>query len=243
MINTDTYRTREWWPMALALPVLLLAGLLSACDVNGPADERWLDVSSFSWPIDTQAVMRYVTTATNSVKTDTVSVRLTDSMEKKKAALRNELTAINRWNLPDQIYTFDIANASDRYFLPLKDTLITLSSDMGVTYALVAPLEKDHTWPCSYDDNNNPTKRAKIIERYSYRKVAGKVYKNVIEVEYRPTVGDTTSFWVCFYAQGIGPIQILKNHTPISSGNTSDTAPTTEVDEETVLIETNVQQK
>jgi hypothetical protein len=242
MINTDTYREKGWWPMALALPLLLLAGLLSACDVNGPADERWLDVSSFSWPTDTQAVMRYITTKASSVTTDTVRGRLMDSVDRKK--LRYDLTAINRWNLPDQIYWLDRLNSTaDQYFLPLKDTLITLHSDMQVTYALVAPLEKDHTWPCSYDDNNNPTQRARIIERYSYRKVAGKVYKDVIEVEYRPIIGDTTSFWVCFYAQGIGPIQIRKNHTTINSGNTPDTGTTTEMDEETVLIETNVQQK
>lgn len=196
--------------------------LVAGCGVSEPSDDPWRDVARFSWPQDTTALMRY------------------KKEQFKYGRLQTEQFSDAQPRLSEETYngtrmfvlqTDESAQSWTRY-VATHDTLITRRDRFPGDIALAAPLVKGRSWICGSD--TTPW-RATVLERYAFRKVDGIVYQNVIEVEYRPDNAAPSISWVRFYAEGVGPVQTIKN----VYDNPGQTLP--EVEQRTVLISSSVQ--
>ena len=235
-----TYTITSLGRGTLALLLAAALGVLSSgCGVTEPDQARWQNVSAFSWPVQTGSYLKYRVDKRNSV-TDLIET----SFREIKPEMSQELYQGSRtmYLLHQSDNGRDRSIATSTLFLPLTDTLITERGAIPAKYALVAPLEVGRTWNCTYADaaETVPSWSATVVDRYSYRKVEGIVYKNVIEVEYRRLPPADPAMWVQFYAEGIGPIQTIKYSaaSPTPSEGQSPSA----VEEQAVLIETSQQQ-
>jgi hypothetical protein len=180
---------------------------LSACDVTQPDATPWQSTKSFSWPVGLGK--RSLRFQNQSLDPSNATLARPDTLTfDMDAEATNELLYDGQ-----PTYKLDQQGRSTKYFfLPLQDTLV-IFDQVPVTLALVAPLVKDHSWNCAFDATNSATWSAKIVDRYSYRNVEGKVYKNVIEVEYSPLTKvdkDAGTSWVRLFAEGVGPVQTIK---------------------------------
>lgn len=178
--------------------LLLGIALLAGCGVTEPDEAAWTNVAAYSWPADTAAFMRYRVEKIAERNFDTSDITTRISSKSFRGEPMFELVRKNQQS------QFNLR------FLPLQDTLVTQGEKFPAEYALVAPLVKGHSWICGYQVNS--PWRATILERYAYRKIEGRVYKNVIEVEYKPTVDPVQESWIRFYAEGIGPVQTTKHN-------------------------------
>ena len=180
---------------------------LGACDVTGPDTAPWQQTSSFSWPVGLGKRSLYFR---NELSMDSGQVKTDIYVFDMDAQVTSERTFSGQ-----PMYKLDQQQRSTNYyFLPLKDTLV-IFDQVPATLALTAPIEKGHEWDCAFGNDGQATWRATIVERYSYRNVEGKIYKNVIEVQYKPTADaghglDNGNSWVRFFAEGIGPVQTIK---------------------------------
>lgn len=203
------------------LPMLapLCAVVMGACDVTQPDRNPWEDVRAFSWPANKVLKYQVYNLATGSpVAGDSIEIT---------TKIASPATAVY-WN-GERFYEMkqrrnnDPADNARPLFLPLRDTLVMRGGDFRSDLALVAPLAKGHSWSCGLDTVVSSAGdvivpwQATILERYSYRKVEGVVYTNVIEVEYRPefVVGNNAmEIWTRFYAEGKGVIQTIRSYVP-----------------------------
>jgi hypothetical protein len=198
----------------------------SACGVVGPDETPWRSPASFAWPVSLEKrTIRYVHEDLDLNSTDTLTYVM--DAEKDQTELFNG----------QPMYRLDRVNkTNDIHFLPLQDTLV-VSGDGASPVALVAPIEKGHSWISAYKADSIPLWRATIVERYSYRNVQGTIYQNVIEVKYEPlTQSDIASgiSWVRFFAEGKGIVQTIK---VLNSPSTDSSLPDkSEPVERTVLI-------
>lgn len=187
----------------LPLPALaaIVALAVGGCNVTQPDEGPWRDASAYSWPINRAFLYRTDTLATGGYAYNMMTAKIT--------------TADNalRWDGSRYFQLRDTAGSrAPRLFLPLKDTLLTLNTGIPSELGLVTPLEKGHSWTCGTSIEGVPWK-ATILERYSFRKIEGIVYKNVIEVEYKPEVVTNDDIVVVtrFYAEGQGVVQTLES--------------------------------
>lgn len=203
-INSLLSSIRHWGP----LPVLALATAfaISGCGVTQPDEDPWRDVMAYSWP--TEKVLHY--------RTDD----LLDGSQSLKQITTLHTETETYWNGMKFYNLRDPQSRAPRCFLPIKDTLVTRQAEFPMDVALVAPLEKGHTWISGTGKVMTDTGEvvipwhATILERYSHRKIQGEVYENVIEVEYRPEFFTDPSNKVVrtlFYAEGKGVVQQLKS--------------------------------
>lgn len=215
-----TTRRKNAWPGFLFGVAALL--LIAGCGVSEPSGDPWRDVARFSWPQDTTALMRY------------------KKEQFKFGRLQTEEFSDAQPRLSEEVYggrtmfilqTDESAQSWTRY-VATHDTLVTRRDRFPGDIALAAPLVKGQSWICGAD---TAPWRATVLERYSYRKVDGVVYQNVVEVEYRPDNSTPTISWVRFYAEGIGPVQTIKN----VYDNPAQTLP--EVEQRTVLVSSSMQ--
>jgi len=189
-------------PRSVWLGLVALILPCAACGVSEPSDDPWQDVSSFSWPQDTNTVMRY---KVNKFPFNQVVEEFAEERPRGTDQLYNGIPMF-RMEQSDRPYGAWLLYAVTR------DSLITRSDRFYDDIALVRPLVKGHSWTCGYELDSIPW-RATIIDRYAYWKVDGRVYRNVIEVEYRPAQTPSQQWWswVRFYAEGVGPVQTIKN--------------------------------
>jgi hypothetical protein len=236
----NTYTITSFGRGALAMLLAAALGVVACgCGVTEPDQARWQNVSAFSWPVQSGSYLKYRVEKRNSV---------TDSIETSVREIKPEISDELYENLQPMYLLHQRDNDRDRsiatstLFLPLTDTLITERGAIPAKYALVAPLEVGRTWNCTYADaaETVPSWSATVVDRYSYRKVEGTVYKNVIEVEYRRLPPAEPAMWVQFYAEGIGPIQTIKYSA--SSPTPSEGQSPRAVEEQAVLIETSQRQ-
>jgi hypothetical protein len=162
------------------------AACVGGCSITGPDETPWQSVSNFAWPINSDTV-HYFHEEYDTDSKDTLTYVM--DVEKDSGTLFEGRP----------MYRLDLRQrANDIRFLPLEDTLV---------------IKEGNSWDCAFDADNNPTWRATILERFSYRNVKGTIYKNVIEVEYKqiaPTVADASYSWVRFFAEGVGVVQTIK---------------------------------
>lgn len=124
------------------------------------------------------------------------------------------------------------------HYLPLQDTLFVANDLGGIEFALVSPLKKGQSWVAAYTAAKDTSVVAEIIELFSYRKVEGITYKNVVAVKYRTfaaSASATKSEWIRLFAEGVGEIETIRNDYPQS---TSSSEPLPERKQSTVLVET-----
>jgi hypothetical protein len=208
--------------MLRGLATMALAATVGACAVE-PEEAQWDDVGAFSWP---QEVGRTMTYKVNSA---------TQSSDTMIAEIRAGKDDLDGRAMPYRIHTEKSGVASsinnELNFLPTRDTLFTtrgLGDENGLkaTYALVSPLERGHSWIAAYaDGTDSATIRATVIERYSFWKLDGKPYENVVAVRYEAIGPRKTEEWIRFYAKGIGLILTVRNVYPKSNDWTFDSPP------------------
>jgi len=239
-MGMKTYSMTSYRRQAVALFLASMAAtLISSCGVTEPDQARWQDVAAYSWPVESGSYLKYRVEKRSA---------FSDSVEKSVREIKpNISTELYKGIWPMYLLhqrdnDKDRSIATSTLFLALKDTLITERGAIPAKYALVAPLEKGHSWTCTYADQAEtvPSWSATVVDRYSYRKVDGNIYKNVIEVEYRRLSPAEPAMWVQFYAEGIGPIQTIKYTATTASPSEGQTARA--VEEQSVLIETSQRQ-
>lgn len=204
---------------ALAL-CLAFVGLASCGNPAGPDQSQWQDVSAFSWPTAISAKLRYRADLYNQDG----SLNRSEYHDVRTEVSDVLYGGVPMYTLHDSLVTF----RNRVRFLPLADTLITRSETFGADYALVAPLEKNHTWVSSYDKTGTkPEWQATIVERFSELSLEGRVFKNVLVVKYQPAPDQlsTKGVWIRYYAQGVGPIQTIKKLLPQVGADLADLKP------------------
>ena len=184
---------------------LLFCGLLAAgCGVTGPEDSVWQDVRTFSWPTDTGTAMSYeYSKAGDVIGIDSVTVEIAGEEDLYKGRqmfiLNNEL--VNKGQLIR--------------FLPTEDSLIARNDKViygGEGALLQTPLTKGSAWTVYRSDEEYV--RAEILELYSWRKIEGQLYENVVAVRYRKLYSETDEpstdeEYIRFYAKGIGEVMTI----------------------------------
>jgi len=212
------------------LGALLASGLiLAGCSATGPDDSAWQNVADYSWPTATGTLLRY------RVETKIDTVFTTATTEGSDSLYHGH-----------SMYRLDDPSTSSRIqllYLPLKDTLVVRFEEFGGKYLLVGPLEKGHTWISGYSDDadTTPSWQATVIDRYSHLQLEGKLYDNVVVVQYKPLAASRQGeYWIRFYAQGEGPIQTIQ-HFPLAPDSLRS-GPPASIEElttkRTVLVET-----
>lgn len=194
----------------LFLP-LLAAGALTSCVVTPEDNTAWQDVSQFSWPTRVGSTMVYKLDEEGFKDTLDIVVKQTD--EELAGARMYKLQPTSRSGARQPSWM-------NVHYLPTRDTLFTLNNiGFKATYALITPLEKGRTWYAAYSDRNpdTPSVRATVIERYSYWKLEGKGYNNVVAVRYELLGQPAREEFIRFYAQGVGEILTVHNLYPISN--------------------------
>lgn len=200
----------------LGCAMLLLAMVVGGCSVTEP--EGPTTVADFSWPTTPNLAMTYKKESKNPQlgSVDTTEEHLT--IQRSKSQFKGN----DMFELYD---TVSSASARTR-FLPLNDTLIVYDN-LGCQYALVGTMEKGGEWysPRRGFADDKPSWHAKIIERYDFKRVEGKTYKNVIAVQYTEVdsnkVETGKGLWVRLFAEGVGVVQEVSYSYPISSGGTT----------------------
>lgn len=201
-----------------AVTALAAAGLmaLASCGVTEPDESPWRDVQAFSWDT-TEGTRMYYKVETMHSPTDTADVVTLPGTVDYHGRPMRMLHKTYRSTGTSQPAPLRF------HFLPLPDTLVTHNEEFKATYALVAPLEKNRTWVAGYADGrpDSATVKATIVERYTYWKLEGKVYRNVVAVKYE-RIGphdprEPLVEWIRFYAEGIGEVLTVKNQYPISN--------------------------
>lgn len=217
----------------------LLATVVTGCVVT-PEDNTWDNVGSFGWPTEIGATMHYkYSSRTMGTKDDSVTAEIRAGKAEFEGMYRLHTT----------FPTYETLVVNQIHFRPTADTLFVVNSmtpenGLSARYALVAPLDRGHTWVADYKTDANgvptPAMSATIVERYSYWKLEGTGYQNVVAVKYTPVntpPGEERQEWIRFYAQRIGLILTVKNRYPISS---YPTAAAPEEDDRVVLTDTSV---
>jgi hypothetical protein len=237
MIMTTTSRHTSRIARALALLSLAATGL-AGCVTDAP-DTRFDNVGSFGWPNEIGATMHYKVTS-RTMSNDTVTAEVRAGKAEYEGMYRLDAFTEGGQTTPVRLQV---------HFRPTEDTLFVENSlkhenGLSAKYALVAPLDRGRTWVADYQTdasgNVTPAMTATIIERYSYWKLEGKGYENVVAVKYVPlgnAAGTDRQEWIRFYAQGVGVILTVKNRYPVS---TYPTGAAPEEDDRIVLTETSV---
>lgn len=197
--------------------VLLLATAVGGCSVTEP--EGPTTVAEFSWPTTPNLAMTYKKESKNPQlgSVDTSEEHLT--VQRSQSQFRGS----SMFELYD---TVSSASARTR-FLALNDTLIVYDN-LGCQYALIGSMEKGNQWysPRRGFADDKPSWHAKIIERYDFKRVEGKTYKNVIAVQYTEVdsnkVETGKGLWVRLFAEGVGVVQEVSYSYPISSGGAAE---------------------
>lgn len=218
-----------------ALGLLLGLVLLGSCGVNDPDVSPWQNVADFSWPTQKGVTMKYRT-----IQADTVSEEsqlIVDLADVKNTSM---LYNGQQMHIMRKLYDTTQTQTNQMHYLPLHDTLVVKQdNDLGSAYALVSPIEKGRQWVASYTNSGDTALVAEIIELFSYRKVEGRVYQNVVAVKYRRLKRLSSIYpnaeWIRFYAQGVGEIMTVQNVYPESSTLTD---PLPQQEQRRVLIET-----
>jgi hypothetical protein len=215
----------------------LAASAFGGCVVT-PEETSWNDVGTFGWPAQIGATMHYKVASRTMPQDTAVTAEVRAGKAEYEGMYRLE-TINNKGETPGV--------SLQVHFRPTADTLFVENSlkhenGLSARYALVAPLERGRTWVADYqttaDDARTPSMIATVVERYSYWKLEGRGYENVVAVKYVPvSQGGERQEWIRFYAKGIGLILTVKNRYPISSYPTG--APPEEEDR-IVLTETSV---
>ena len=209
--------------IAAAIAVAIASVNLGGCGVSEPSDEPWREVARFSWPQDTTAVLEY----------QIRNIEYGQVTSEKFIKLRAHASADTYNGAPMyELEQSDRGPALWMRYATSSDTLVTRNGSFPADAALAAPLIKGHSWICG--SNGLTPWRATIVERYAWRKIDGRVYQNVIEVEYRPDRPPVQEWWVRLYAEGLGPIQTVKNYNP--NPERFDTP----IEERTVLVSSSV---
>ncbi|MBC8144905.1 MAG: hypothetical protein H7X80_04915 [bacterium] len=194
------------------LASVALVVLIAGC-VTEPPEEPWQDVSSFAWPTDLGTTMRYKLVS-KTFEDDTAATAVIRPGAKEPDG--------HPWHRISQTSTVSpLEGAPDLqfHFRATRDTLFTengyrLEHGLKATYALVAPLERGSSWIASHDRSKNDSVRATIIERYSYWKLEGVGYENVLAVKYEYLNQPRRQEWIRFYAQGVGVVLTIMNVYP-----------------------------
>ena len=214
--------------------------LLVSCGVTAPEDSPWEDVRNFSWPTSVGTMMKYHTEAfdENNIFTESdieLTVKLGSSFDPNHIAVEQQSMYILQDEQDDnwRPYTDGLSYRAS------EDSLIVLNDPIGISTALISPLEKGRKWIAQYDGQDTGV-AAEIIELFSYRKVEGITYRNVVAVKYKvliasPNAQSPSTEWIRFYAEGIGEIETIKNGYGTS---TSSSEPLPEQRASTVLVET-----
>jgi hypothetical protein len=219
-----------------SLATLAVAALAAGC-VTPVEEAQWDDVGAFSWPTELGTTMRYKV-ASQSLDNGGSG---NDSTIAEIRAGNEQLNGAAMYRIRTTFKGEQSKHYSELHFLPTRDTLYTTKgliyeSGLQATYALVSPLEPGHTWIAAYaTGTDSATVRATIVERYSYWKLEGKAYENVVAVRYETIGPSKTEEWIRFYAKDIGPILTIKNVYPLSNGSFNN--PPSERDRAT-LVET-----
>jgi hypothetical protein len=178
-----------------------------------PDTAAWEDARAFSWPVGLGKTFQIH-------RDDALD---TDSPSSATLTFAVESPTTSKLSFGGQpMYRLKEQGPRTYYFLPLKDTLVT-SDEMGMRISLTAPITKGHEWDCAFDASGNPTWHARIVDRFAYRNVEGTVYKNVVQVEYRPLDSQSIT-WVRFFAEGVGPVQTTCFITPTAAASVSPTS-------------------
>ena len=212
--------------------LLATALLFQACGVTEPQSDVWEDVGSFSWPTESGTLMKFqLTKAEVDGKLTTldefVTVEMTTEEDEDAVIDNRQMFAL----IDDKKFALNHVR-----FLPTADTLYVKRDIFGSGLALVAPIEKGHRWLTSEIGNYE----AEIVELFSWRKIEGKVYENVVAVRYRKLDPETDNpqnkdEYIRFYAKGVGEVMTIKISYP-SADAPVQTIPAQ--DERRVLLET-----
>lgn len=221
------------------LAIVPIAALgLAGCVVDPPEEVVWEDVGSFGWPTEIGATMHYK-----------VNSRFMGQKELNAEIREGKGEYEGMYRLHTYTADDETTVSTQVHFIPKRDTLLVVNSftsenGLDAKYALVWPIERGRTWVATYevDENDRETDSARtiatVIERYSYWKLEGKGYNNVVAVKYtRAVPGDEREEWIRFYAKGVGVILTVKTRYPQSNYPTQ--APPQE-DDRVVLTESSV---
>ncbi|MBS1912019.1 MAG: hypothetical protein JST22_08545 [Bacteroidetes bacterium] len=196
-IRINTYRT-------LCGLALLAALGAASCGTTGPDESMWQNVASFSWPTSVADTLVYMREENLNSAPDTLTVRAV-VLDSTIMAGSYSMSVLRQGN-----------TSTLRLYRPTPDTLFTASGIVPVRYALTTPVDTGRTWDCAFDDSMQATWQARITERNLYQNIGGTVYSNVIVVEYAPKkeedrIGPTKTWsWTCWYAQGYGPVRMVR---------------------------------
>ncbi len=213
-----------------ALGLVLGTLLLASCGVTEPDASPWQNVEDFSWPKQAGITMKYRTIQADTVTGESeVTVDLGSAVDATRMYNGRQM-----YVLSDPLKT----PTSQVHYLPTHDTLIVKQDVIGATFALVSPLEKGHKWVAAYGPQGDTALVAEVIELFSYRKVEGRVYQNVVVVKYNRIRRLSSIYpneeWIRFYAQGVGEIMTIRNIYPESTLSN----PLPQQEQRRVLIET-----
>ncbi len=187
---------------------LLLCGLLAttllfqACGVTEPQSDVWQDVGSFSWPTESGTLMKFqVTNQDQKTSEDFVTVDRAEEGDQSSSHNGTPMYVLRDEQKAASVHV---------HFLPSYDSIFVKRDKFGSGLALVSPIEKGHRWIASETSNFE----AEIIELFSWRKIEGKVYENVVAVRYRkfdPETGDPEDEkeYIRFYAKGVGEVMTI----------------------------------
>lgn len=221
--------------ISTALGLVLSTLLLASCGVTEPDATPWKNVADFSWPTTKGVTMKYQTIQADTVS-DESEVTVDIDISQGPASFYNGQQMYVMRSLTDTVKPI----TAQMHYLPLQDTLVvSQDNDIGAAYALVAPLEKGRRWVASYTNSGDTALVAEVIELFSYRKIEGTVYENVVAVKYSRLKRLSNIYpnaeWIRFYAQGVGEIMTVRNVYPQES-TLADPLPQQE--QRRVLVET-----
>jgi hypothetical protein len=197
---------RKMMVTAAALGTLLIG----ACGITEPEENPWQDVSKFSWPQNTSVTMKYRVTAIDALDTGKLDavVERTMSVKQSNVLYNGQPMFVLTGDVPDPRRSLPVL------YLATRDTLITKDAMYGGDFALVAPLEKGHSWISAYRRDGVASWKATIVEKLSLLKLNGIEYSNVIGVKYEKiNLGPTEGAQHClrYYAEGRGLIKEIGN--------------------------------
>jgi len=218
-------RTLYFLPICAAL-------LLGACGVSEPDNAQWQHPSAYIWPAEIGAKLQYRVEKTPN------GLRLGADPD---TVFTNDMTVEQSDSLYNGVPMYELRESRGgwrfwRHYLAVGDTVIARNEAFPADFLLIGPLEPGHTWVCGYQLDTIPW-QATVIDRYAWKKVEGRVYKNVIEVEYKPVVSPIQESWTRLYAEGIGPIQTVKNYSPLPDAASQPLLPQVE---RSVLIDASI---